>query len=767
MTLIRKIISALAAACLWLLNGNAKADEYTFRTPQSIVAQSDGALTQSCQIDFSSAIERPAGGHGYLTVGKDGHFHWGDGTRARFWGVNISSTRLNLPDDEIEKVTTALARASVNMVRLEAIDNRNCLLGRAETPDSFEFDAHYLDRLDRWMDALARHGIYYYLDLLDFRTFKPGDKVVNAESMDRAARPYAIFDAYLIQLQQEYAQKLLTHVNPYSHMRPIDDRALALVEICNEHGMFLYPEKLEKLVEPYNGDLHQRWCQWLHDHYGTTQNVNNAWATVGIPQPLRPDESLEQNTVDLPMFATPPDGTGRSSAAPRRTPGRLRDGVAFLAWLQRDYCKQMKAFVRNLGLHVPVTAVVSGGVPPDLASVASECDFTAENWYGETDGLDPNHPSVRFVGGRNPLRSDSPWGFAPAMAALKWNGKPVVVREWGASWPNRLRAASVPEALAYSALQDFDALLLFGYQTNTDSDGSTPDRLNDLAFQCDPTVWGLFAMAGQAFLKGAIHPAPTAVTLCYPDDRLNSWPNHTGDAYRLAWSVRVNSVQADKASGDLSFVPTGTKADLVPMRAILSKLNRDGVPLNSSFDSGLWRSETSEITLFSHQGRLEIEAPSMCAVAGELEPGAVYDLGVFRFSTPSKFGAIMALALDGKQLAYSHHILVKMVSRAENTGEVLEKSPPHSPDVYVLRKPGTPPVITFGRASRLPARVWYLPGVLLGAGDAEPAPYLELGMVDGSWELEITDGKPKLTCDTPDIAGSFSTVPGAIADRAP
>ncbi len=338
---------------------------------------------------------------------------------------------MDISNDEIEKVCTTLAKSSVNLVRLEAIDNRNCLLGGADASDSAQFDAHYLDRLDRWMDCLRRHGIYYYLDLLDFRTFKPGDKVVGAENMDRAARPYAIFDAYLRQLQQEYAEKLLTHRNPYSHMRPVDDQALALVEICNEHGMFIYPDRLEKLQEPYNGDLHQQWCLWLHDHYGTTENVNNAWATPAIPQPLRPDESIEQNTIDLPMFAVPPDNTGRQAAAPRRTPNRLRDGVEFVAKLQRDYCKQMRDFLRSIGVRVPVTAVVSAGIAPDVQSVADVCDFTAENWYGETDGLDPNHPSVRFVGGRNPLRLDTAWGFAPAMAGLKWNGKPVVIREWG------------------------------------------------------------------------------------------------------------------------------------------------------------------------------------------------------------------------------------------------------------------------------------------------------------------------------------------------
>ncbi len=759
---VHVVLALIAGACVLLTDAQALDNPSRVSAPSKQDAGYPGIIP-SCAVDFTSTLDAPAGGHGYLSVGRDGHFHWGDGKRARFWGVNISSSRLNVPNEQIEKVAATLASAGVNLVRLEAIDNRNCLLGGADTQTSFEFDAKYLDRLDKWTDTLRRHGIYYYLDLLDFRTFKPGDKVTNAEAMERAARPYAMFDEYLIQLQQEFAEKLLNHRNPYSNLRPVDDQALAMVELCNEHGFFLYPDRLEKLAEPYEGDLRQRWNHWLHDHYGTTQNVSNAWATAAVPVPLRPDEQIEQNTIELPTFSIPPDATARVNMIPRRLPGRLHDGVRFLADLQRRYCKTMRTYLRDqVGLKVPVTAVVSGNIVPDIASVASECDFTAENWYGETDGLDPNHPSVRFVSGKNPLRNESPHGFAPATASLRWFNKPVVIREWGASWPNKNRAASVPEVAAYGALQDCDALILFGYQTNTDTDGSAPDRLNDLAFQCDPTVWGMYAICGQAFLRGAIHPAQASVTLTYSDARLNTWPNLSGEGYKLAWSVRVNSIVADAPTGPYSFVPSGSKADLGPMRDILDDLSREGVELNPGFDKGIWRSDTSELTLYAKDGRLEIDSPTFCAIAGELVPGHTYDLGVFKLSTPSPLAAFAALSLDGKALTYSKHILVKMVTRAENTGEIIEKAPPGSPETYVLRKHGTSPILTFGRPSAAPLKLWYAPG--LPEGDSDMAPYLTLGLVDGIWELEIKDGHGRLICDTPGVTGSLAS--DAIDTRA-
>ncbi|HLV80896.1 MAG TPA: hypothetical protein VKT32_11470, partial [Chthonomonadaceae bacterium] len=511
----------------------------------------------SCQLDFSGTLETPAGQHGFLTTGEDGHFHWADGTRARFWGINVSSTRLDIPPAQIEQVVANFARAGLNLVRLEAIDNRNCLLGSVDRPDSLHFDRGYLDHLDRWMDSLRRHGIYYYLDLLDFRTFKAADGVPAADSLDRGARPYALFDPYLIRLQEDYAARLLRHRNPYSRLRPIDDPALAMVEICNENGFFLYPDKLETLVEPYKSDLRARWNRWLRDRYLTREDLADAWGQVNGASALLPDEDPDRDSVELPVMAYQPPqvtGTAADRLAARRAPNRLRDGVEFLTELQRDYFRQMRDYLRSIGLRVPVTAVVSNDVIPDVASVSWECDFTAENWYGDSQNTDARYPGVNFYSNRNPLRDDSSGGFAPFTAALRWNNKPVVVREWGIPWPNIWRAASEPEALAYAALQDYDAVLLFGYQTNRALNGAGADALNDLAFQCDPVVWGLHALAGQAFLNGAIHPAKHLLTLVYPPLRQFTWPNRIGDLTRAAWSVRLNSAPG-APDGALSLAP--------------------------------------------------------------------------------------------------------------------------------------------------------------------------------------------------------------------
>ena len=724
------------------------------------VTQPDPAslFPPSCSLDFSRTLQAPAGGRGFLTTASDGHFHWADGTRARFWGINVSSTRLRVSDAQIEQVVTNFARAGLNLVRLEAIDNRNCLLGPVTDADSQHFDPDYLDRLDRWIDALRRHGIYYYLDLLDFRTFKAGDGVPAADQLDRGARPYAAFDPYLIQLQKEYATHLLEHRNPYSGLRPVDDPALAMVEICNEHGFFLYPEKLEKLAEPYRGELRSQWNAWLKSRYGQRAKLLAAWGTTNGVQTLRPEEDLTNGTVDLPLLTHAlASGAGPGVADVRRAPGRLRDGVEFLTTVERKWFRQMRDHVRELGLKVPVTAVVSSDVVPDVAAAAQECDFTAENWYGDGGADDPRTPDYRYYSNHNPIRDESTGGTAPYTAALRWNSHPVVIREWAVPWPNRWRCVSVPEMLAYTSLQDFDAVLLFGYQTNRAPGGAEADALNDFAFQADPPVWGLYALAGQAFRSGGVKPAKQSVTLYYPESRRYFWPNYLTELHRAAWSVRVQSATAPPVHPNgIVITPSTIPRDSRQLHRIMVQLQLHAASeLGHSYSYGVWRSDTAEVTRFIHDGILQVNTPTLRIVCGELAPGRTYTLGGVSFSTPNNAGAFLALSLDGKPLEKSRHYMVKVVSRAQNTGEVFQKAPADAISDWYLKNLGGAPVTTLGRPSKQPQRLW-VTSLPLPKRGVIARPLLALWMADGTWELEMKDGAPRVTCDTPGISGNLA-----------
>ncbi|HSV75149.1 MAG TPA: beta-galactosidase, partial [Chthonomonadales bacterium] len=621
-------------------------------------AAGGGLFPPSSAVDFRFLLEAPAGRHGFLTVDRQGRFAWPDGRRARFWGVNISSRSLWVDAATIETVADALARSGANLVRLEAIDNRGGLLEVPGFVGSRVLDPAKLAALDRWVAALRSRGIYVYLNLLDFRTFHTADGVPEGERLGRGARPYAFLDRRLIDLQKEYATALLGRRNEITGLRLVDDPALAMVEICNENGFFLHADTLDDMVEPYRTALRQAWCQWLTKRYGDREALRRAWGAYGGGDVLQPNERLTEYSVQLPNLAPGP-ASAPGVVDVRRAPRRVRDGVLFLYELQRAYFAEMRDHLRSLGLRVPITASVSNDIPVDLASVAAELDFTAINHYADHPAFE-GEPWVgpQYYGMGNPLRSAG-GGLGPVLARARWSGKPLVVREWAVPWPNPFRVAAMPEVAAYARLHDVDAVLLFGYQI-----AHRPEVLSDFDHQADPAVWGMFGAGAAAFLRGDVSPSAKRVRVAHSPHTLFRWPARPCSASALGWLARVDQWPPAARAAAGIVVPAAPDA-----QTLAEARRRLGSP------QGAQASTTGQIVRDPRAGRIAVSAPRFAAVAGELPVGRPMQVGPFSVSSPSPMGAVIAVSLDGRPLASSGRVLLKMVTRAVNTGQRLVRAP--------------------------------------------------------------------------------------------
>lgn len=723
-----------------------------------------GLFPDSSLFDFSDLLSPPAGKYGFLSASPKGHFVWPNGKRARFWGVNISNQSVWIPKSRIDEVVRTLARAGCNLVRFEALDSYGGILDVPGSSGTTRLDPRKLDLLDYWTYRLRERGIYYYFDLLDYRQFQTADGVVNAGQLGRAAKPYAFFDPKLISLQQEYAKDLLTHLNPYTHLRYVDDPALVLLEICNEHGLYIKSYKLNSLAQPYAAELNNLWNQWLIHQYGDRAHLQRAWGRWHGNSILLSNEDPTKNSVALPLFTPAPPGAPLTML---RAPARLEDGVRFLFDTQQAYFQQMKLYLRSIGLKIPITAVVSSNIVPDVASVASACDFVAENYYAD-------HPAFRgadwkgpfYYNNDDPLRDNSFYSAAPWTAALKWRHMPVVIREWCTVWPNHYRAVAMPEMLANASLQDFDAVILFGYQTGADA-----DQLSDFATQADPTIWGLFGMCAQAFLKGYIGSSPFKVTLRYTPDTLFRWPNSITSLYDLAWTARLDSeFQTLPSPGSsaphsrYSIMRKPEKGEIIidpdepnGLRIAVKKLHQLGDPETVAMAAvGRWLSSTNELHRNTAAGLMTINAPGCVALSGELPSNISIHLGSWRFFTSTPIGTIMAVSLDGRPLYRSRDFVVKMVSRAANTGQQLTPAPAGSPEAYVLKSVGKAPILTFGKPSK---------GMTIVKRNGDTL--VSLDMVNGTWELWVDRNRSYFYCDTPGITGhvmgkAISTQSGII-----
>ena len=213
------------------------------------------AVDASSRIDLSGLHEKPAGRTGFLSA-RDGHIVRPDGTRQRLWGVNITDWTpgsVQIPDkDDAEFQARTLARAGVNVVRLTFLDftaPRGVI--DATRNDTRALDAGQMDKLDWWIAALKKAGIYTDLNLVVGRTYKPGDGVTAAAEIGWA-KALTIFDPKLIELTKEFAHQLLTHRNPYTNTEYRHEPAIAIVEVLNENSLFdaWYNDRLRPLDSP-------------------------------------------------------------------------------------------------------------------------------------------------------------------------------------------------------------------------------------------------------------------------------------------------------------------------------------------------------------------------------------------------------------------------------------------------------------------------------------------------------------------------------------
>lgn len=649
---------------------------------------------------------------GFVTT-QGSVLRFSDGSRARFWGVNIANRNLWISHAEIDTIVDTLHRSGVNMVRFEALDSRGGMLDIPGHPGSRKMDTEKLDTVHYWISQLRKKGIYYYLDLIDFREFTTEDGIENAKAIGRAGRPYAMFADELIALQKEYAQQLLTTTNPYTHLKPVDDPGLALLEICNESGFWLYPKQTDNLVEPYRTQLQIKWTQWLRKKYPDRASLEAAWGTA-----LGADEDPANGNVRLPKIkAVDP-------------PARQRDGMQFLYTVERQYFATMRDYLHQLGLKIPITAVVSSDVPMDLAAVSAELDFMSENHYTDHPAFGGSDWEGKFFyNNRNCLKDGNRFQFAPFTAQLRWDAKPVVIREWAAVWPNQYRASSVPEAAAYARMQDYDGMLLFGYKA-----GAVGDRLVEFGYQVDPTVWDLFGQAAILFLRGDVTSPSQMAVLEFSPERLFGSQNTT-DMLKLAYTQRLSCTtpQGKMPIGDVTVWPI--RDEPLEAEPILKStaIETGGYALQDS----VYRSLNGQIARDLAKGRLTVATPRTCSISGELS-SEVMKAGTMSVQSASPIGAIMATSLDGEPLETSQHYILKMVTVAENTGQRLVPTQPGAPSSHILDQPGLPPVLTKAAASDK--------GTVVSIGGEE---IVRVGQLNGTWELVVSPKGTRFWSDLP------------------
>jgi hypothetical protein len=244
--------------------------------------------------NISHWLHKPAGKFGHIRVGADGHLYAGT-QRVRFFGVNLCFGACFPRKEDAEKIAARMAKFGINIVRFHHMDNQTFPNGiRARNvPHTRDLDPEALDRLDYLIAQLKRNGIYVNLNLLVSRPFNAADGLPKEiEQLGWKERHIVgFFYEPCLELQKEYARKLLTHRNPYTGLTYAEDPAVAFVEINNENGLIhaWLGGQVDNLPEVFLRELQRQWNEWLKKRYGTTEKLRKVW---GVKEEPLGDEML-------------------------------------------------------------------------------------------------------------------------------------------------------------------------------------------------------------------------------------------------------------------------------------------------------------------------------------------------------------------------------------------------------------------------------------------------------------------------------------------
>ncbi|MCL2059349.1 MAG: hypothetical protein FWH01_09890 [Oscillospiraceae bacterium] len=493
-------------------------------------------------LDFSYLQDAPAGKHGFLSSREDGHFYFEDGTRIRFWGVNLVSAG-GVPDkDAAPIIAERLARNGMNMVRFHHVDSlRGHLSGKDQSivdysdNNSKKLNPAGIDKLDYIIYQLKIRGIYTHIDLFTLRMFLPGDGLdypdLFDDGFDLTIKNLNWFNDRVRELHKIYMEQYLTHYNPYTKTRYVDEPAVAIVQMLNENSIYWSNRHIDRQPISYRIELDAKWNKYLVDKYHTRDNLDEAWTNDKGEKALLPYEDPVLGNVlspgvgfwreQLSEFDAPYEG--------QKSPVRIAEHKMFLSAVGDEYIEDTTSFLRGIGVKCVINVSNLTLGPAELQTMAKG-DVTQTNTYWNHPQYDrekkydpmPFHDEYSYKLSPLPFHPGRKQSFklnlVTANGFAKVAGKPTMVTEWNPVTITRFKPDVMLQMACYCALQDWDGLLLFEYTNFAEKSHLDDDMMQGFfSSNNDPAVWGLMAISSAIVQKGLVSVAKNLIDICYTE----------------------------------------------------------------------------------------------------------------------------------------------------------------------------------------------------------------------------------------------------------
>lgn len=208
-------------------------------------------------LSFLNAADRPAGRRGFVRA-QGARLVFEDGSPARFWGTNVNAYALFSSDaQQVRAHARRLSQLGYNLVRLHHHDSlwvSPNVFGDDRRGDTQSLHPAAMARLDWWIKSLRDEGIYVWLDLHVGRALKRGDRIEAFDEIRKGAetvdlRGYNYVNASIQAAMARFNAAYLSHRNPHTGLRYLDDPAVVAVMLSNENdltthfGNALLPDK--------------------------------------------------------------------------------------------------------------------------------------------------------------------------------------------------------------------------------------------------------------------------------------------------------------------------------------------------------------------------------------------------------------------------------------------------------------------------------------------------------------------------------------------
>ena len=639
----------------------------------------DDNFSPNSVIDMSRLVEAPAGGKGFLR--RDGStlkFEKG-AAPVQFWGVGANLQAGRFTRAQLTQRARYLRKHGVDMVRQHSVQEELGPLvdGR--------LDPKALDEFDWWCAELKKQGIhmtwsvFYGLRVAPSHGYDPDlfrelDLVDPAKQLRNASGLVNVEPA-LQDLERKYLEVLMTHKNPYTGLRPVDDPSLAVVEFQNEDTVFFHAP-LGDLAKGQKWPLHsrrlrRRFFEWARGKYPSEAALKAAWGG-----PIAGDDWAAGELGLMGAYHLGSDGPLYEMQGKTRRAG---DMIRFLAEMQRGYYDRREAELRKMGYKAVTvtTAWRSGGPAADPANLWADTAadmIDRHNYFGGGDG---GH-QIKEGKVDNASHLAKPGTGLLSMGLYQVEDRPFASTEWSQLPPNRWKLEAAPLVAFYGmGLQGWDASYHFLNSLQRLGDGwpGLGSYVTDT-----PHYIGQFPALAFAVKRRHVKEAPIAAAR-----RLQTADLFRGDD-PLKQDFTGGGYDAKALKG-----PTGTPVEALAVGRVT--VGFDGGKSSTVDLAKYWdrskrvvKSMTGELTWDYGAEVVTLSAPKSQAIVGKAG-GRRFDLPGVSAEVTTPFVSLLFTPLDDLPLVDSKQVLVTAMARD------VQANAKYSPDGNTLLQAGGPPLL--------------------------------------------------------------------------